>query len=1089
MKKVLLLLFSLLLTFSLTAQNLLIWDGEGAADSACLYDWALRTNVAANVQQGNYAFQGNPDNWHAPGLRLNCRDTWRANLHDYDEIWFYAKSSSATPKQLRLSIYGWPYASKSVDVTPYIVGGGGVTDTYKLVKIPLDSLKTANYTLGSIEILYFGTPSPPSGYKTYIDNIWAMDLRPTWIKDYKILSDNTFRLQIQHRYDTTDVKDLSHYQLTSSTDADFATPQLSVEVGRHYYVEDYDPADNYNNPIPLCNFYLYPIFDKKMKNGHTYTLTVTNVRDAAGNDFPTPQTFTFTFNDFNYTNGTVKANHVGYLPSAPKYGYIGNWLGSASAMEIPHTTPPTFEIRNATTNAVVYTGTSAHRHPLATCSCGANNTDYDLRWSGEKVFSCDFSAFKTPGKYYLYVPSFGRSYTFKIDTTIYDSVFYHTMRGLYYQRCGMNLAPPYADARFQHAACHTPDATTHTTNSLSALYNNEPANTVIPMPHGWHDAGDYGKYIASVIQPIHDMFTAYELFPEKFGDDFVNIPESGNGVPDILDEIKWEIDWIKEMQTPDGGVYFKVTTTGWPNSMPQYDAATRWISEKTTFTTAHFAALLAASYRNFKPYFPIYADTCLARSRRAWTYLTLHTNPEPANGYHNRSGIGGGEYGDPLGDIDERAWAAAELYKSTGEAQYHTAFTYYWLQNNPNFGWNNFQHSQLKASWAYCTTTFPTNSTYVNQYKSIVQNGAQNYTIPRLNQSAYRCSYRSEVIPWIAWGSWSQSTMYSWILITAAYLTGHNYFDAAKINFDVQLGNNPQNRSYITGIGYDYPMDPLHHPSLADGVIEPVPGIPVFGVHDYLGYAGYAGATQRNTNLYPKGNSTCFEYPTLRRYYDVFENVAMSEFGVESMAKTAMAFAPFTSLHYVTPLPVKYLNLKGSFENKQVNIAWETSEELNNKGFWVEMVDENGELMPLGFVEKNDNGTYSFPTDKYTFGQNHYRLKQIDIDGKFQYSDDIAVNVPVSTEDFLCKNIYPNPAKDKIKIVLQAGYAQTISFEVWDVMGRKLGAENKENVGYGLVEMDLDIKVLPTGTYFLRIKGEDGNVVTRVFEVEQVVEV
>ena len=259
-------LFFFLIITSLSAQNLLIWDGEGLADSACTYDWGVRTNVAANVQQGNYAFQGNPDNWHSPGIRLNCRNTWRANLRDYDEIWFYAKSSSTTVKPLRLSIYGWPYSSKGVDVTPYIVGGGGITNTYKLVKIPLDSLKTANYTLGSIEILYFGTPTPPTGYKTYIDNIWAMDLRPTWIKDYKILSNNSFRLQIQHRYDTTDVKQLSHYQLTSPTDTDFSTPQNAVEVGLHYYVEDYDPADNYNNPIPICNFYLYPIFDKKMKN-------------------------------------------------------------------------------------------------------------------------------------------------------------------------------------------------------------------------------------------------------------------------------------------------------------------------------------------------------------------------------------------------------------------------------------------------------------------------------------------------------------------------------------------------------------------------------------------------------------------------------------------------------------------------------------------------------------------------------------------------------------------------------------------------------------------------------------------------------
>lgn len=1076
--------FLLFFSFSLSvlpAQNLLIWDGENLADSTCIYDWAVRANN--NAHQGNYAFEGHPDFWHAPGLRLNCRNTWRANLHDYDEIWFYAKCSTLG-KPMRLSIYGWPYTSKSVDLSPYIVGGGGITNNYKLIKIPIDSLKTASYTLGSIEVLYFGTSLPPSNYNIYVDDIWAMDLKPTWIKNNNILSNNTFRLQIAHRYDTSSVKQLTNYQLSSTTDPDFFTPQNATKIGMHYYVEDYDPADNYNNPIPLCNFYLYPIFGFPMKNGQTYTLSVLNVRDAAGNDFTSPQTFTFTYNDLSHENGTVKANHVGYLPNASKYGYIGNWLGSASAMEIPHTSPPTFEVRNALTNAVAFSGTSVHRHPLATCSCGNNDINYDLRWSGEKVFSCDFSALKTPGKYYLYAPNYGRSYTFKIDTTVYDSVFYHTMRGLYYQRCGMNLAVPYADSRFQHAACHTPDATTHSSDALSALYNNEPLNTVIPMPHGWHDAGDYGKYIASVTQALHDMFTAYELFPQKFGDDFVNIPESGNGVPDILDEIKWEIDWIKEMQAPDGGVYFKVTTTGWPNGMPQNDIATRWIAEKTTFSTAHFSALLAASYRNLKPFFPIYADTCLARSKRAWTFLVNHPSPEPPTGFHNRSGIGGGEYGDPLGDIDERAWAAAELYKSTGEAQYHSAFVYYWTQNNPNFGWNNFQHHQLKASWAYCTTTFPTNSIYVNQYKNIVQNGAQNYTIPRLNMSAYRCSYRSEVIPWIAWGSWGQSSMYAWTLITASYLTGNNYFNSAKINFDVQLGNNPQNRSYITGIGYDYPMDPLHHPSNSDGVVEPVPGIPVFGPHDYLGYAGYAGATQNQKNLYPAGNSTCFPYPTLRRYYDVFENVAMSEFGVESMAKTAMSFAPFTSFNYVSPLPVSYLQLRGKYQENKVYIEWQTAEEINNKGFWVEKVDGNGNLIPLGFVATNETRSYTFPTTAYNFGANHYRLKQIDIDGKFQYSQDIEVIVNFENESLFLTNLYPNPTQKDINIVLQAAYKQNISLEIWSCMAEKVASQSFENIEIGETKLIFSVENLAKGMYFLKVKSENGTYWVRQWQKE-----
>ncbi|MFN0203661.1 MAG: glycoside hydrolase family 9 protein [Bacteroidia bacterium] len=1071
------LLFLCFFPLTVVSQNLLLWNGEDSTDANCTYDWAARVNN--NAFAGNYCFKGNPDYWHAPGLRLNCRNTWRANLHDYDELWLYAKSSVAN-KPIRIGFYSWPNVSKGVNVDPYIVGGGGITTSYKLIKIPLDSFKTAQYTLGSIEILYFGASIPPSPtYNIYVDEIWAMDLKPTFIKNHQILSHNSLRLQIAHRYDTTDVKNLTHYQLSSNSDSDFFIPQNATKVGMHYYVEDYDPADHYNNPIPKLNHYLYPIFGASMKNGHTYTLTVTNVKDAANNDFPVPQTFTFTYQDAQYINGTVKANHVGYTPNSEKYGYIGNWLGSASAMEIDHLTPPTFEIRNANTHAVVYTGTSQLRQSLANCSCGANDPNYDLRWSGEKVFSCDFSSLTTAGKYYLYAPKYGRSYPFKIDTTVYDSVFYHCMRGLYYQRCGMDLVPPFADARFQHTACHTPDATTHHTDSLSNLYNNEPLNTVVPMPHGWHDAGDYGKYIPSATQALHDLFTAYEMFPQKFDDSFLDLPESGNGVPDILDEIKWEIDWIREMQTPDGGVYFKVTTTNWPTGMPQNDLATRWIAEKTTFSTAHFCALMAASARNFQPYFPIYADTCLAKARRAWDFLVAHPTPEPPNGYDNRPGIGGGEYSDPLGDVDERAWAAAELYKTTGEAQYHTAFVFYWTQNNPNFGWNNFQHHQLKASWAYCTTTFPTNPTYVNAYKTSLYNGVVNYTIPRLNQSAYRCSYRSEVIPWIAWGSWAHSSIYAWIMITANYLCNTNSLTKARVNFDVQLGNNPQNRSYITGIGFDYPMDPLHHPSQADGQVEPVPGLPVFGPHDYLGYLGYGGATQNPKNLYPKGNGSCMPYPTLRRYYDVFENVAMSEFGVEAMVKISVSLARFTSMQTVTPLPVSYLSIAGKYQEKKVWITWQTGEELQNAGFWVERVNEKGELVPLGFVEKQASGFYQFPTEAYQFGENHYRLKQIDINGQFAYSEDIKVIVPFEMSSFQLTHIYPNPAKEQLFISLQMGTSQSLRIEMMDMMGKVVRKQRTELLSIGAQTLSLPLEHLEKGIYVIKITAKDGTEVMK----------
>lgn len=1051
-------------------QNLLIYDGETA--SSCAHSYGTLVNT--NVHSGTGAFQGLPDLWHAPGIRLNCvtgSPAWRANISNYDELWFYAKAE-VLGKIMYVGFYGWPYTSKSININNYIAGGGVLDTSYKLVKIPIDSFKTAQYSLGAIEIMYLGSAQSPSGYHIYVDDIWAMDLKPTQVIDTKWLSNTTVKLQIKDKYDTTAVKNLANYQVVSTTDSDFFTPQNATNVGMHYYVEDYDPADNYNNPIPRINYYLYTKFPLTLKNGHTYSLIVNNVRDAAGNDFLAPQTQTFVYQDSTYINGSVKVNHVGYLPNLSKYGYVGNWLGNAGALDI--NTAPIFHIKDAQTGATVFSGTAKHRKARPSSSCNAvQDTLIDARWSGENVYSCDFSAFATAGKYYLYVPNYGRSYPFSIGANVYDSAYYHVVRGLYYQRCGMALNPPYADSRWAHGACHTSDAVLHSSCANTSLYNNETINATIPMPGGWHDAGDYGKYIPSVTELLHILFTAYELYPQRFPDGFNNIPESGNGVPDILDEAKWEIDWLKEMQAPDGGVYFKVTTTNWPSSMPQNDLATRWLAEKTTFTTAHFAALMAASARYFQPYFPIYADTCLVRAKRAWDFLVLHPNPVPATGFENQPGIGGGEYGDPLGDIDERAWAAAELYKSTGDTAYHSAFVYYWTQNQVNFGWNTFQHHQLKASYTYCfTTAYPTNATYKQQFKNARQNGIQNYEIPRINESPYRCSYRSDVIPWIAWGSFGQSSTYAWEMIKGSFLLNQNYDNAAAINLDVQLGNNPLNRSFITGVGFDYPMDPLQHPSQADGVVEPVPGLTVFGPHDYLGYAGYAGATQNPKNLYPQGNQSCSAYPTLRRYYDVFENVAMSEFGVESIGRAAMALAYFSSVVAPpTPLPVNFLSLEGKLESNKIHLSWNVAQETNVKSYFVERETGNG-FENIGFVDALGQNTYNFDVNQYHLGNNRFRIRQIDFDGKFSYSQVAIVKVE-NTENVM--NVYPNPAKETLFIAWE-GVPTSCELSLVDMTGKETALAHKSLTNPLLT---IDISHFPAGIYTLRCVYESGKVVVK----------
>ena len=895
MKKILLFGLTIISIFGY-AQNLPLWNGETSNIKSCKFVSGDADSL--NPHSGKWCFKATPDQWHKSQINLECQNTWRSDISGYDEIRFYAKSN-VRGKKLRFSVSGWPDTSRSVEISRYIEGG--ILDTvYNLVKIPIDSLKWSQYKLQSIEYFGFDT-TKISNCAIYIDDIIAMDTKANKIDTFAIISNQALRLDINNSYDTVDTRNLINYSLSSNDDPDFAIAINPTKVGLHYFTTSFSSQ---GGPNPNLKYEIFNEYSAKMKNGKHYNMTVFNVRDKSGNNFPVPQMFSFIFNDKIFTN-SVKVNQIGYVTKGSKLAYIGSYLGSAGMLMC---NPDTFEIRNASNDNVVYIGKPVFRRN-------------DSTLSGEKVYECNFSSFENQGRYYLYVPGLGKSYNFKIADYPYDSVYYHTARELFYQRCGMALQPPYADARWSHGACHLNDGVSDTTQKSSLLYNDEPIGVTIPAIHGWHDAGDYGKYSITAAVSLYYLFTAYQLYPQKFTDYTLNIPETGNGVPDILDEAKWEVDWYKEMQAPDGGVYDRITTPAWASTMPELDNDTRYINEKTTFATALFVASMAMAYNNFHPFWPIYADTCLAKAERAWHFLELHPNPIPADGYKPTNGVGGGDYPDPGGDVDDRAWATAELYKATGKTKYDSLFHIYWAANPPMWGWNEFQHHQIKASLAYATTTkYPTNSSSVAAFKNEYKFYLDRTLIPQADSNAYRNSYRSDVPAWIGWGSFSHSTKYAWDFIIGSILCNDPiYLEYAKINLNSQLGNNPQNICYITGLGNKSPKDPLQDPSLYDGVTEPVPGICVFGPSAHMSFANpYDAAVQRKVNLYPFGESEFDAYPILRRYFDCHQNVGMSEFGITIEAQFSSTYAFFNrdNITVATPEHLNEINQDKLFQNQ-----------------------------------------------------------------------------------------------------------------------------------------------------------------------------
>ncbi|OQY26859.1 MAG: hypothetical protein B6244_12325 [Candidatus Cloacimonetes bacterium 4572_55] len=885
MKKTIYLLFILICscqgTDQLTAQNTMLWNGETDDIESCDFSYGQANNTQA--YQGDWCFEGVPDPWHEPRIHLACQDNFRINMANYDIVTFYAKSDTEG-RTFDFTVKGWPHTSAAVNIDPYIEGGQ-LDTTYRLVSIPIDSLKTDAYRLESVETLSFGKAQPEDGHHIFIDEVWAIDFTPNRVDSIGILSNRTIKLYVAERYDTLAVKNLENYQLSGLDGSNFSPPRHPIDVGLHYFTDHFSEE----GPIPIVNFELFLIFDQDMTNDQEYHLEIAHLVDEADNDLPEPELYSFTFDDASYINGSVKVNQVGYLPNSSKFGYIGNYLGSAEMMDI---SPTSFEIRDASEHYSVLTGTPTFRGD-------------DLRLSGEKVYECDFSDPIANGTYYLYVPGVGRSYDFEISPDVYVETYQTCSQALYFQRCGVSLPNGYAYP-WTHAACHLEDGIIHESHEDSPLYNGEPINGRIDATGGWHDAGDYGKYIPTAATTLFYLLTSFELYPDAYLDGDLDIPESSNSVPDILDEIKRETDWMLKMQADDGGVYFKVTTKSWASDMPELDEDPRYISEKTTHTTALFAASISAAYRSFFVYFPSYADSCLDAAQAAWQFLEAHPDVSPPDGFDNPDGIGGGEYSDPEGDRDDRAWAAAELYKSTGDSMYHEAFRLYWPEHTPTWGWNRFQHHQLKASWAYATTSYPIDDESVADYLQDLQR-KMDTLVSRTDSNIYRNAYRSDVLAWIGYGSFSHSTYYAWRLLTAALLLNRaDYLNYAKINLDPQLGANPQSKSYITGVGSDSPKRPAHKPSTADGIAEPVPGLPVFGPHSHMSLSNrYHAEIQDPENLYPRGLHDDDPYPTLRRYFDIEKAIPMSEFTIVQIALASSCFAYFRYSDQVAVYPWK----------------------------------------------------------------------------------------------------------------------------------------------------------------------------------------
>jgi endoglucanase len=447
----------------------------------------------------------------------------------------------------------------------------------------------------------------------------------------------------------------------------------------------------------------------------------------------------------------------------------------------------------------------------------------------------DFSSLAKTGFFRIKIDSCCLTYPFEIKKKVHHPVAVASLKAFYYQRASMALETVYA-GNWNRPEGH-PD--TMVFIHPSAASPNRKAGSAISTPGGWYDAGDYNKYIVNSGITMGTLLSAYEDFKPYFDTLHTNIPALEKPIPDLLNEILYNLRWMLAMQDPsDGGVYNKCTNASFdPMIMPQAADKPRYVVQKGTAATLDFAAVTAQASRIFALYkneLPGLSDSCLAAAEKAWNWALA--NPDLAydqnsmNQLYEPKIITGG-YGDKKFS-DEWFWSASELFITTGNIRYQDEIKIY-----QDSALSNVHHLFALPSWSETgmlgyysllrfsrKTSLPGLRKELNEMKSYIEGLGDDY-VQAANQSAFLTAMggrRSD----FNWGSNANAANQGILLIQVYFLTrDQKYLDAALGNLEYILGRNATGYCFVTGFGHFSTKHPHHRPSVADGNTDPVPGL------------------------------------------------------------------------------------------------------------------------------------------------------------------------------------------------------------------------------------------------------------------------
>ena len=502
----------------------------------------------------------------------------------------------------------------------------------------------------------------------------------------------------------------------------------------------------------------------------------------------------------------IQLNQLGFYPNAPKVAV----LTAPSNVN-------TFYVLSQNLKDTLFTG-----------KVGAEKQS---AYSSMKTCILDFSGLKKNGQYILKVGSV-QSYPFTISNNANKKAAIASLKGYYFQRSSIPLEEKYA-GQWTRTGFH-PDNKVQV--HASAASKERPEGFVISSVGGWYDAGDYNKYIVNSGISNGTLFSAYEDFPAYFEKLKTQIPESNNGIPDLLNESIYNLRWMLTMQDPnDGGVYHKGTNAVFDGMvMPGVTKEIRYVVQKSTAASLDFAAVTAQASRilkSFEKHFPGLADSCLQASKKAWNWSLANPNKLYEQDKMNqifKPAVTTGSYGDN-NVTDEWVWASAELYVTTKEKEYATSFEKY----NANYkatlpSWNNVGMLGYYSLLHFSNSITAFSSIEIDQLKSTVINIANQY-IGKVDANAFQ-TVMGQSARDFNWGSNSNAANQGILLVKAYLISGDKkYINYALSNVDYILGRNATGYCFVTGLGSKPSMNPHHRQSISDGIEAPVPGLLVGG--------------------------------------------------------------------------------------------------------------------------------------------------------------------------------------------------------------------------------------------------------------------